>query len=315
MRKYLKQFLLDPRVIDIPTIPRNLLVRGIIAPFRAPKSSATYKAIWTRDGSPLLAYGIQLRELVAAELGPDYQVELAMRYQSPSIESVLNKFKGKAIQKLRIIPLFPQYASATSGSVHQEVMRILSTWQVIPDVEFVNSYPVQPTMIEAFAERGRQYNLADYDHILFSYHGLPQRQLIKADVHNHCLQSAACCQVLSEKNYYCYSAQCHATTQAIAKQLNISPDQYTVSFQSRLGKTPWTQPYTIQVLEKLAREGKKRILVFCPAFVADCLETLFEIGKEYDEEFRHWGGEKVQLVEGLNLHPLWVKAVGELVKG
>lgn len=316
VRKYLKQFLLDARVIDIPTIPRNLLVRGIIAPFRAPKSAATYQEIWTKEGSPLLVISEQLKDLVQEKLGNDYQVELAMRYQSPSVEEVLSKFKGQALKQLKVIPLFPQYASATSGSVHQEVMRILSDWQIIPDVQFVNSYHDHPQMIEAFAERGRQYNLEEYDHFLFSYHGLPIRQLTKADEHNHCQQSPDCCKVLSGKNFYCYSAQCYDTTYKIAEALDLPKDKYTVCFQSRLGKTPWLQPYTSEVIEKLAKEkSAKKVLVFCPAFTADCLETIFEIGVEYKEEFEEHGGEHLQLVEGLNTHPKWVEAVAALCQG
>ena len=316
VRKYLLEFLTDGRVIDIPFIPRQLLVRGIIGPFRAPKSAKTYKEIWDKEkGSPLMYISEELRDGVAQELGEGYQVELAMRYQSPSVESVLEKFKGKPLKKLRVIPLFPQYASATTGSVHQEVMRIVSQWQTIPDVQFVNSYHDHPGMIDAFCERGRQYELSDYDHILFSYHGLPERQLVKADPGNHCAQSEDCCFHLTEKNYYCYGAQCYATTEAIASQLDIPAQKRTTTFQSRLGKQPWKRPYTVDVLEELASKGVKKILVFCPAFVADCLETIFEIGVEYEEDFLKWGGEKLTLVEGLNTHPTWVKAMADIARG
>lgn len=314
VRKYLVQFLMDERVIDIPALQRNLLVRGIIAPFRAPKSGASYKEIWTDEGSPLLVISEKLRDLVADKLGSDYDVRLAMRYQSPSIASQLEHWKGKALRKLVILPLFPHYASASTGSVHEEVMRIVSKWPIIPDVEFINSYHDHPGMIAAFAARGREHDLDSYDHILFSYHGLPERQLVKADVHNHCLQSKDCCQTLTDKNFYCYSAQCHATTFALAKELGLERDRYTICFQSRLGKTPWIRPFTVDVLKDLAEKGAKRILVFCPAFVADCLETIFEISVEYDEDFKGWGGEEVKLVEGLNTHPLWVEAVADLCR-
>jgi ferrochelatase len=315
VRKYLIEFLTDARVIDIPTINRQLLVRGIIAPFRAPKSAKCYKEIWSETGSPLLHLGKELRSKVAEELGSEYQVELAMRYQSPSLESVLEKFKGKALKKLRVIPLFPQYASASTGSVIQEVMRIVSQWLVIPDIEIVNSFHDHPGMIKAFAELGGEHDLSEYDHVLFSYHGLPARQLVKSDSGNHCGQSPDCCFTLSEKNYYCYGAQCYATTEAIVAEMGIPKEKYSVSFQSRLGKTPWKKPYTVEVLEELAKAGKKNVLVFCPAFVADCLETIFEIRVENSELFHEWGGEKLTLVDGLNTHPTWVKAMADICRG
>lgn len=315
VRRYLVEFLTDPRVIDIPVVQRNLLVRGIIGPFRAPKSAKSYREIWTKEGSPLLLNSQAQRAGVAELLGPGYQVELAMRYQNPSIASVLERFKGKHLRKLRIIPLFPQYASASTGSVHAEVMRIVSQWQVIPDIEFVNSYPTHPGMIAAFAELARPMQPATYDHVLFSFHGLPERQLIKADAHGHCLQAKDCCSVLSDKNHYCYSAQCHATAQALAAALDIPPENYTICYQSRLGKTPWIRPFTIDVIQQLAESGKKRVLAFSPAFTSDCLETIFEIGEEYNEDFQKWGGEKIDLVPGLNGHPTWIAALADICKG
>jgi protoporphyrin/coproporphyrin ferrochelatase len=314
VRKYLIEFLTDERVIDIPALRRQLLVRGIIAPFRAPKSAASYKAVWTPEGSPLMTISKNLCEDVSQALGPDYVVELAMRYQSPSIASALSRFKGKFLKKLRIVPLFPQYASASTGSVHQEVMRILSTWQVIPEVEFVNSYPTDPGMIAAFVAQGRKHDLKAFDHILFSFHGLPERQLLKADEHNHCLKTADCCATWGEKNQYCYSAQCHATAAALVKELGLQPSQYTITYQSRLGKTPWKQPFTSDVIHTLAGQGKKRILVFCPAFVSDCLETLFEIREEYNLEFKAAGGQELVLVDGLNTSPEWVEALAGICR-
>lgn len=312
VRKYLKEFLLDPRVIDIPAIPRNLLVRGIIAPFRAPKSAKTYKAIWTENGSPLMYYSRRMASLLQEKLGEDYMVRLAMRYQSPSIASVLKEMEDLNLKKIRVIPLFPQYASATTGSVHQRVMEVIGSWQTIPEIEFVNSYADHPGMINTFVANASGFELSSYDHVLFSFHGLPVRQLIKADKNSHCQQKAGCCEQLTVSNAGCYGAQCHQTAHKIAAQLGISREQYTVCFQSRLGKTPWIQPYASETLEKLAHEGKKRVLVFSPAFVADCLETIFEIGVEYQEEFETAGGEKVQLVASLNDHPMWIDALAAL---
>ena len=307
--RYLKQFLLDPRVIDINPIARNLLVRGIIVPFRSGQSAKLYQELWTDQGSPLKFYGESLAKQVQQRMGPDYQVELAMRYQSPSIATAIEKLMAAKVSKIKVFPLFPQYASASTGSAHEEVMRVLMGQQIIPEVEFVNSYPQWQPMIDLFVANGKKYDLSQYDHFLFSYHGLPQRQLRKVDAFNHCLQSADCCKTLTPINQFCYSAQCHATTQAIVNQLNLKPDQYTICFQSRLGRDPWVQPYTSQVLEDLAKAGAKRLLVFCPAFTADCLETTVEVSIEYREEFLKMGGEQLDLVESLNDSPAWAEAI------
>lgn len=319
VRTYLNEFLTDGRVIDIPWLPRQLLVRGIITPFRAGNSAKSYRAIWTENGSPLKYYSQQQTQLLQNALtnyqneAVQFEVELAMRYQSPSVETALLNLRRKGASRYIVVPLFPQYASATTGSAHQRVMEVLSQWQNIPPVHFINSYQANPLFIEAFAARGREHDIAAYDHVLFSFHGLPQRQLRKADDHNHCLTKPDCCQTLCAQNRFCYSAQCHNTAQALAAKLQIPAEKYTVTYQSRLGKDPWVQPYTIQVLEELSKKGVKRVLVFCPAFTADCLETIFEIGTEYQEEFTHWGGEKVQLVESLNTHPMWIETLQQLV--
>ncbi|MDX2281234.1 MAG: ferrochelatase [Saprospiraceae bacterium] len=309
--RYLKQFLLDPRVIDINPIARNLLVRGIIAPFRSGKSAKAYQELWTENGSPLKYYGFRLVEQIQQLMGPDYIVELAMRYQSPSIETAIQKMMAEKVEKIVVFSLFPQYASATTGSVHEEVMRVLTKQQIIPSVDFISNYPTWAPMIALYAQNARKFDLASYDHILFSYHGLPQRQLRKGDQFNHCLKSADCCQTLTPTNQFCYSAQCYATTQAIAAQLDLKPEQYTVCFQSRLGADPWTQPYTVRTIEALAKSGAKRLLVFCPAFTADCLETIVEIGSEYKEDFEKWGGEHIDLVPSLNDAPGWASAIAE----
>lgn len=313
VRKYLREFLMDPRVIDINAVGRSILVNGIIAPFRGPKSAKSYKAIWTEQGSPLMVYGVRVKEMLQERLKDEYHVDLAMRYQSPSIESVLTDFYNKGIFDIKVIPLFPQYASATTGSVHEKVMEIISKWQIIPKIEFVNSYYNHPIMIDAFAEIGKGYKPEEYDHILFSFHGLPKRQLVKSDhSKSHCQKVDKCCETLTENNKFCYSAQCYQTAYGIAEKLSIPKDRFSICFQSRLGRDPWITPYTSEVIEELAKQGKKRILVFCPAFVADCLETIFEISEEYQEEFVEFGGEKIQLVAGLNDHPRWIDALEDL---
>jgi ferrochelatase len=316
VRTYLNEFLMDPRVIDINPIARTLLVRGIITPFRAPKSAKLYQAIWDeKTGSPLMHYSLLQQEALQQRLGDEYIVELAMRYQNPSIESALNRLKAALVDDIQVIALFPQYASASTGSVYDKVMELLLKWPTKPTVSFVNSFHDNEGMIATFAANGSMYDPETYDHVLFSFHGLPQRQLIKADhTHQHCLKVNDCCQTITESNKFCYSAQSHNTAKLIAEKLNIPKDKYTICFQSRLGNDPWVQPYTSEIVAKLAKEGKKSLLVFCPAFVADCLETVYEVTTEYGDEFKALGGEKVQLVESLNDSSIWIDALEEMVR-
>ncbi|MEO7174211.1 MAG: ferrochelatase [Saprospiraceae bacterium] len=311
---YLKQFLTDYRVIDIPWLQRNLLVRGIIAPFRSGSSAKLYKKLWLPAGSPLKIYGMSLSAKVQQILGNEFVVRLAMRYQNPSIEKALMELRAEHVSKIVIFPLFPQYASASTGSFFEEVMRILSKWQAIPALQFVQSYHDHPEMIDAYVENARKYDLADYDHILFSFHGIPQRQMIKADDCNHCLQTADCCQTITVKNQFCYSAQSHSTAFALAEKLGIPKNKYTISFQSRLGRDPWMQPYTVDVIKDLAKVGVKKVLVFCPAFTSDCLETTIEIEDEYRNEFISLGGEKMDLVESLNDSDNWANIVAKMLQ-
>jgi ferrochelatase len=313
VRKYLREFLSDPRVVDINAIGRFLLVNLIIAPFRAPKSAKLYSEVWTDKGSPLLLYTVQQKEALAQLLGPEYKVEYAMRYQSPSMESVLEKFKQPVYKKIKVIPLFPQYASATTGSVHQKVMDIVSKWEIVPEIEFINSFCDDPDMIRIFADRGRALNIENHDHIIFSFHGLPKRQIRKGDCFNHCLKDN-CCDTLTEKNAFCYSAQCHRTAHLIAAELGLSREHYSISFQSRLGRDPWIQPYSDEIIKQRAKAGDKRLLIFAPAFVSDCLETIHEIGVEYDELFHEHGGEKVTLVPSLNDHPEWTNVLAKMAR-
>lgn len=313
VRKYLDQFLMDERVIDIPLALRTLLVKGIIVPFRSPKTAKLYREIWDENGSPLFHYSKIQAAMLQDKLGDEYHVELAMRYQNPSVESALNKLKDALVDSIKVIPMFPQYASASSGSVLQLVMELVSKWQTIPPISFVNSFHDNAQMIEIFADNAKKYQPETFDHILFSFHGLPERQLVKCDhTKSYCLKQKDCCQTLNDTNRFCYSAQGHDTARLIAAKMGLKREDYTVCFQSRLGKDPWVQPYTTDVLKKLAAEGKKRLLVFSPAFVADCLETLYEITVEYHEEFKELGGEHVQLVESLNDDPRFIDALAEM---
>jgi len=314
VKRYLNEFLTDGRVIDIPAWRRWLLVKGIITPFRAPNSAKLYQAIWDeKTGSPLLHYSELQQQLLQDQLGGDYHVELAMRYQNPSIASALSKLRRMNLESIRIIPLFPQYASASTGSVIDKVMEVMRGWHTFPDVSIVNDFYDQETMIDVFVENALQHQPETYDHLLFSYHGLPVRQLTGVEASGkHDCEIAGCRERIGTHNRYCYLAQSYATTRLIAKRLQLSQQDYTVCFQSRLGKTPWIQPYTSDVLEKVAAQGKKRLLVFCPAFVADCLETIYEVGTEYATEFKKLGGEHVQLVESLNAHPRWIQGLRQL---
>ena len=312
--KYLKQFLLDPRVIDLPWLQRNLLVRGIIAPFRSGSSSKIYKKLWTKDGSPIKIYGYSLQKEVQKILGEDYMVELAMRYQSPSIKSALKNLKDAFVDEIIVFPLFPHYASASTGSVLEEVMRLLSKELVIPPLKMINSYYDNEDMIQVFADNARKHDIGSMDHILFSFHGIPERHMTKADsTKAHCLKKENCCSAICDANKFCYSAQCHQTAHLIAKELGLPKDKYTICYQSRLGKDPWMQPYTTDALKTRALAGDKSMLVFSAAFVADCLETTIEISEEYQEEWVKMGGKKLYLVESLNDNPKWINAVAKMI--
>ncbi len=314
VRVYLREFLMDERVIDIPFIFRFLLVNGIIAPFRSPKSAKEYKKVWTDKGSPLLLHGLATEKLLQEKLGKNFIVSLGMRYQNPSIQVALEKFKDKGIKKLIVIPLYPQYASATTGSSVQKVYEEVNKWQIIPTMNIVNQFLEHPSFIKASANIGQKFLEEDqYDHFVFSYHGLPERQIRKGSCDNYCQLNDKCCSTYHSKNQYCYRAQCFETTRLLASALDIDEKDYTVCFQSRLGKDPWIQPYTEDVIKKLREKGHKKVLAFSPAFVSDCLETIIEVGEEYRDEFLELGGEKWQLVDSLNDHPDWINCLSDLV--
>lgn len=314
VRKYLTQFLNDRRVIDIHPVARFILVNLIIVPFRSFKSSRLYQAIWTKEGSPLLLNSLALKEKLQQGLGQDYAVELAMRYQKPGIKQALEKLRQQRPSKITILPLYPQYASSSTGSTLEEVYKQISRWEVIPDLQSISKFYDEPKFIEALVKEAKQHSISEYDHVLFSYHGLPERQILKASAHyggNTC-QMGACCSSITKNNQYCYRANSFETTRQLVKALNIPEGKYTTSFQSRLDDK-WLKPFSDKVVEELAKKGAKKILVFSPAFVADCLETIYEIGTEYDEIFKHHGGEKITLVHSLNASDAWVEAVKAMV--
>lgn len=313
VRKYLREFLMDRRVIDIPPINRFFLINGVIAPLRAPKSAKVYNELWDDRGSPLLYYGVEVRDLLQSALGPEYMVTFGMRYQSPSMESALSQMEGLGLEKIIIIPLFPQYASASTGSAVEEAFDIIKQWEVIPDIRVISKFFDHPLFIKAFAEIGKKYmDQTDFDHIIFTYHGLPERQIKKSSVSGYCQLSSKCCASYNAKNRHCYRAQSYETTRLLAKELGLSEEQYTVCFQSRLGKTPWIKPYTDDIIPELTKKGVKKVLAFSPSFIADCLETTIEGGVEYKELFEKNGGEHWQLVESLNNYPLWVDCLKDI---
>ena len=314
VRRYLREFLMDKRVIDIPFISRWFLINFIIAPFRSPKSAKVYKQLWEERGSPLKFYGEDVKLQLQQKLGDQYLVSLGMRYQSPSIASALQELKDASVTNIILIPLFPQYASASTGSVIDKVMELMQDWQVLPSMSIVSNFLEHPLFIEAFAQIARKHMAqTEYDYFLFSYHGVPERQIKKASVQNYCQISEKCCSVYHKKNQYCYRAQCYQTSRLLASALNIPEDKYEVAFQSRLGKDPWVKPYTDEVIKDFPKKGYKKVLAFSPSFIADCLETTVEVGDEFKEIFMEAGGEEWQLVESLNNSPIWVDCLKALV--
>ncbi|MEM7157319.1 MAG: ferrochelatase [Myxococcota bacterium] len=313
VRRYLRQFLSDPRVIDINPVARWLLLNLIILPIRPAKSAAAYQKVWSDEGSPLLVHGKALRDAVAERLD-DTPVVLAMRYGNPSIAHGLDQLREQGCDELVVLPLFPQYASSSTGSAIEAVYRDVAERWNTPFIRVVPPFYEDVGFIDAFAQIGRPVlDELDPQHVLMSFHGLPERHMIKSDDSGrHCLASDGCCDAVGPDNRNCYRAQCFATARALAAQLELSDADYSVTFQSRLGRTPWIKPYTDEVLIELANKGVERLAVYCPAFVADCLETLEEIGMRADEDFRAAGGKRLVLVPSLNSHPAWADAVVQL---
>jgi ferrochelatase len=310
VRRYLREFLGDPRVIDIHPIGRALLLHLIILPTRPAKSARAYASIWdARRGSPLLYHSRDLAAAVAEQLGPDWHVELAMRYGTPSLASALDAFAAREVERVVVLPLFPQYASSSTGTAQARVMELAGERWNVPALDFVPAFYAEPLFLAAFEAVARPV-LADFrpDHVLFSFHGLPVRQIVKTDrAGTICFARETCCD--DAKNPHCYRAQSFATARGLAARLELAADRYTICFQSRLGRTPWIQPYTDHVIDKLARSGTKRLAVMCPAFVADCLETVEEIGIRARAQFKGGGGEELILVPSLNATAPWVDAV------
>ena len=309
LRKYLTAFLMDGRVIDYPYLTRKLLVSGLIVPFRAPKSAEAYKTIWTLQGSPLVVLTRELTEALGARL--DIPVEMAMRYGNPSMEQAFENLlkKSPGLEEVIAVPLYPHYAMSSYETAVAHAMETLEKNKYGFRLEFIKPYYDDPDYIYALSENIRPFLGKDYDHILFSYHGVPGRHIRKSDPTGvHCLASPDCCSTPSLSHATCYRHQVFTTTRLVAWKLKIPQELHSISFQSRLGKG-WLEPFTDKRLAEMPSEGIKRLLVVCPAFVSDCLETLEEIAIRGKETFMQAGGEGYRMIPCLNLNPRWVDAL------
>ncbi len=316
VRRYLREFLSDPRVIDISPFARALFLNLVILPFRPAQSAAAYRKIWTEAGSPILVHGRALEAKLREALGGETPVELAMRYQRPSIGSALARIREAGADRIVVFPLFPQYSSAAWGSAVEAVFVAAGRLWNVPAIRVIPPFYAHPAFLDAFASVARPVLAeARAERVLFSFHGLPERHVRKSDESGgrHCLASGACCDRIVPANRNCYRAHCAATALGVAARLGLSPDRWRMTFQSRLGRDPWIQPYTDVVIEESARDGIRRLVVLSPAFVADCLETLEEIEIRGRECFRALGGEDLTMVPSLNASPEWVAAILEII--
>jgi ferrochelatase len=315
VRRFLREFLMDERIIDIPAFPRWLLVNGIIAPFRAPRSAAKYKSIWTDEGSPLIVLTEKLTRKVGEKTGlPSYS---CMRYGNPTPEAALSQIAKEHpdVEEVVLFPLYPHYAMS---SYETAVEHVKNTWEKGPwkfQLKVIAPYYNYPGYIKALAGTIKPHLDTEYDHLLFSYHGVPERHILKGDTTgHHCLQSTDCCQTPSPAHQKCYRHQVFETTRLVGEYLQLSESKFSVSFQSRLGSDKWLGPATVDVLSELPKKGIKKLLVVTPAFVSDCLETLEEIQMEGQETFLESGGESFTAIPCLNLDDNWVETIGELVR-
>ena len=305
---YLKQFLNDPRIIDLPAPIRYILVNALIIPFRYKKSAHAYQQIWTEKGSPLLVHSNALITAIKKECESHFQIELGMRYGNPSIADAMHRLKD--CQKIIVIPLFPQYASATSGSAIEAFLKMIMKQWNIPEITIKKDFFDHADFIKAWAAVIKE-NVAStkFDTLLFSYHGVPERHIDKSGCQAVCSRKDAC-----PKNTACYRAQCYETSRLIAEELGLSSTEYQVSFQSRLGRTPWIKPYTDEVLIELRDKKIENIAIACPSFVTDCLETLEEINIRARAQWLDLGGTSFTFIPCLNEHLLWVNALTKLIK-
>lgn len=311
---YLSEFLMDPYVVDIPKILRWILVKVLIVPRRKYASSEAYKKVWTKDGSPLLVNSQALSNKLGKILGDSFSVKVGMRYSQPSIQKAIAEFAQEKISKLIVIPMYPQFADSSSTSSLEKAVDEVKSQKLNLPIVSVQSFYDDPGFIDSYV-KVIQEGTAHFkpDHYLFSYHGLPERQIQRLHP-NHCLNTTNCCDQITEANKNCYRAQCVATTRALVKALGLKPGEFSFSFQSRLGRTKWIDPYTDKVLPELVSKGVRRLAVVCPSFVADCLETLEEIGIRGQEDFLEAGGEELKLIPCLNASTSWAESLVKIIE-
>jgi ferrochelatase len=315
VRKYLREFLMDGRVLDTPWPIRWWVVNCAILPKRPIESAEAYQKIWTPEGSPLVVTSRYVQRELQQRLGKGIPVELAMRYQNPGIESALLNLHAKAVRELLVFPLFPHYAMSSFETAVVRVQELAARHAPEMELQIADPFYRDPDYISALVASASGYLKSGYDHLLFSFHGLPERHLRKSDPTGlHCLKSPNCCESPSVALDTCYRAQCFATVRAFVDQAKIPSQKFSVSFQSRLGRDPWLTPYTDRELERLPQSGVKKLLVMCPAFVADCLETIEEIAMRGRESFIQSGGEHFELIPCLNEHPGWLDALEKMVR-
>lgn len=315
VRKYLNEFLMDERVIDMPYLLRALLVKGIIVPARAPKSAAKYATIWSEKGSPLIHHTLEQARLLKEST--NWNIEICMRYGNPSTQSALDLIREKYPEGTKVIlfPLYPHYAMSSYETAVEQVKQIYLKGNYSFTLEVIPPFYNEPLYIDALSKLIQPYLEKPYDHILFSYHGIPERHVTKLDpTHSHCLKVENCCHVsCKEAQAVCYRHQVFTTTELVVKKLNISAEKYSNSFQSRLGRDKWLLPFTVYQLAEFPKKGIKKLLIVCPAFISDCLETLEEIEIEGRETFMQAGGEEFTVIPCLNENPEWISAMKKLV--
>lgn len=315
VKEYLDEFLMDEYVVDYPYWMRQLIVRGIILNFRPKNTQANYKRIWWEEGSPLIVYTERLRDKVAQK--EEIPIEIAMRYAEPSLKNGLQKLVDQGVDELLIIPLFPQYATATIGGTSAVIEEIVDAHFPDLKIEVLPPFYKDPDYIEVMAATiAEQIEDSDYDHLLFSYHGVPERHIRKATgcEPKGLKQDELCCSATSKEHRFCYRHQCLETTRLIAEKLNLKKGTYSNSFQSRLGPIPWLKPYTDKKIEELAQNGTQKLAIVSPAFVADCIETIDELGREGRESFEENGGKELQLITCLNDRQEWADVINKWIK-